>query len=88
MQVRVILVPLISKDIPPNKDSALILKGDNPTIIGKRTIKKCHFLEGKYFVVIHESIADRMNLSENSSYFIQEMGKDGTLIFRHVKLGA
>jgi hypothetical protein len=52
-------------------------------------IKKCHYLEGKYFIVIDKSIIEQLGFSryENTElYFHEEVTKDGSIILRPYKL--
>ena len=55
----------------------------------KYPIKKCHRLDGKYFVVLDESIVQRLQYSEvddSELYFQQELTKDGCITLRQFRL--
>ncbi len=65
-----------SKNFLKNSDGTY----DNP-------IKKFHLLEGKHFVVIDESIIERLDFSENDElYFEQAVTQEGNIILRPYKL--
>ncbi|MGI0023038.1 MAG: hypothetical protein ACRD9Q_09280, partial [Nitrososphaeraceae archaeon] len=52
-------------------------------------IKKCHILEGKHFIVIDDSITEKLNFfdSENKDlYFQQEVTDDDCIILRPFKM--
>jgi hypothetical protein len=48
-------------------------------------IKKCHFLDGKYFIVIDKSIIDGLYSSADNIYFSQELTKDRVLLLRPIQ---
>lgn len=53
-------------------------------------IKKCHFLDGKYFIVIDNSIVEKLTSSgidEMELYFQQELTKNGSLILHPFRIG-
>jgi len=53
-------------------------------------IKKLHFLEGKYFVVIDKSIVQKLNFFQDEVselYFQQEAAGDSCIILRPYKIG-
>jgi len=53
-------------------------------------IKKVHFLEGKYFIVIDETIREKLKFSDNENkelYFQEEVIDDGCIILRPFKMG-
>jgi len=52
-------------------------------------VKKLHFLEGKYFVVIDKLIVQQLNFSQSEAselYFQQEGAGDGCIILRPYKM--
>lgn len=52
-------------------------------------IKKLHFLEGKPFIIIHKSIAEKLNFFDPGNtelYFEQELTEDGCIILRQFKM--
>jgi hypothetical protein len=52
-------------------------------------IKKCHYLEGKYFIVIDKSIIEQLGFSgykNTELYFHEEVTNDGSIILRPYKL--
>ena len=52
-------------------------------------IKKCHCLEGKYFIVIDQSIIQRLNylsIDNSDLYFEQELTADGSITLRKCRL--
>lgn len=60
-----------------------IVNNDHP-------IKKCHFLDGKYFIVIDHSIVEKLTLSgidEIELYFQQELTKNGSIILHPFRIG-
>jgi hypothetical protein len=55
----------------------------------EQPIKKCHFLEGKYFIVIDKSIVEQLNFSNQEDtelYFQQEISEQGSIIMRLHKM--
>lgn len=55
----------------------------------KYKIKKCHFFDGKYFVVIDKSIMDRLKLFKPQGadiFFQQELTDDHCIILRVIDL--
>jgi len=53
-------------------------------------IKKLHFLEGKYFMVIDKSIVRKLNFFQDEDselYFQQETAGDSSIILRPYKIG-
>lgn len=54
----------------------------------KNPIKKCHFLDGKYFIVIDKSVIDRLDLVDDNIYFCQEVTEDGVLVLRPLPMMA
>jgi hypothetical protein len=77
-------------ELPSNKifgNTIQDVKNENKNL--DHPIKKCHFLEGKYFTVIDESIVEQLNFfwSEISElYFQQEVTEDGCIILRPYKM--
>ena len=64
------------------KGSRLEDKLENP-------IKKCHLLDGKYFIVIDQSIVEKVMSSgfdDTELYFQQELTKDGSLVLHPFKI--
>ena len=54
--------------------------------VSEYPIKKCHYLEGKYFVVIDKSIMDKLGLSDEFDiYFYQEINGEGSIVLRLYK---
>ena len=53
----------------------------------KAPIKKCHFLDEKYFIVIDKSVIDTLGLVDDNIYFRQEVTEDGILLLRPLPLG-
>ena len=54
-------------------------------------IKKCHLLEGKHFVVLDESIIQKLKFSDNDDselYFQQEFTQDGCITLRQFRLNS
>jgi len=54
-----------------------------------RPIKKCHSLDGKFFIVIDKTITDKLNFSdvENTEiYYQQEVTEDNCILLRPFKL--
>ncbi len=60
------------------------IQKDNHTCPGNTTypIKKCHYFAGKFFVVIEQSIIEKIRPENDDLYFCQQMTKDGCIIFR------
>lgn len=57
---------------------------DNSNDQQKYPIKKCHFLEGNYFIVLADSICEKLqfsNLAEDL-HFQQEVTTDGNILLR------
>lgn len=52
---------------------------DNP-------VKKCHYLEGKHFIVFDESILQKAGIIDDELYFLQEITDDGCIILRPYRL--
>jgi hypothetical protein len=50
------------------------------------SIKKCHFLDEKYFIVIDKSVIDTLGLLDDNIYFRQEVTEDGILLLRPLQL--
>ena len=53
-------------------------------------IHKCHFLEGKYFVVIDGSIVEQLNFSSSRNtelYFEQEITKEDCIVLHPLNIG-
>ena len=50
-------------------------------------IKQLHYLDGKYFIVLDESIIERLKLIEDTNYFSQEVTPDGRIILKAIKYG-
>ncbi len=48
--------------------------------------KKCHVLDGKYFIVIDKSIVDKLYLSGDNNYFYQELTEDRAIVLRLFKM--
>lgn len=66
---------------PNNKGYAINCKNHDDVEKSPAIIKKCHFLEGKYFIVIDESIIKKLGLSDYNIYFSEEV-TDGLLLLR------
>jgi len=49
-------------------------------------IKKCHYLEGKYFTVFDISIVEKLGIFNDELYFYQELTDDGCIILRPYKV--
>ena len=52
-------------------------------------IKKCHYLEGKYFIVIDKSIVEKLcfsNYEDTEIYFQQGISEQGSIILRPHKM--
>ncbi len=52
-----------------------------------KPIKQLYHLNGKYFIVLHESIIDRLKLSDDNNYFRQEATTDNKIILQLVESG-
>ena len=55
----------------------------------EQPIKKCHNLEGKYFIVIDKSIVEKLNFSiyeDTELYFQQGITDQGSIILRPYKI--
>ena len=50
----------------------------------KTPIKQLHHLDGKYFIVLDESIIERLELLDDNNYFQQETTTDGRIILKKV----
>ena len=63
---------------------------DNPEITAKenlnvqKPIKQLYHLNGKYFIVLDESIIDELKLLDDTNYFFQEATADGRIILQLV----
>jgi hypothetical protein len=54
----------------------------------RHPIKKCHILEGKYFIVLDESIVQKLqfsNVDNSELYFQQEFNQDGFITLRQYR---
>lgn len=69
-----------------NKDSVRNSKNQNDKENVLTIIKRCHFLDGKYFVVIDESIIRKLGLSNHDIYFSEEVTNLGLLLLRPVTI--
>lgn len=72
-----------SKKTFGGKGSRLEHKLENP-------IKKCHLLDGKYFIVIDQLIVEKVmssGIDETELYFQQELTKDGSVVLHPFKIG-
>ena len=59
--------------------------------VTENPLKKCHFLEGKYFVVIDNLIIEKLHFIDsevNELYFQEELSSDGCIILRPFKMEA
>lgn len=66
-----------------------MLEKDRPEDLSKYPVKKCHCLEGKHFVVIDESIIERLGIQKFEDwqiYFQQELTQDNSIILRIFRL--
>ena len=55
----------------------------------RNPIRRIYFLEGKQFIIIDKSIAEKLNFSDPENkelYFEQEATEDGCIILRPFKL--
>lgn len=81
--------PKILIDIPKpiNRRPPAINRENRSKIINNNHLKKCHFLDGKYFIVIDESITRELSLSKFSDsdlFFQQVLSEDHCIIMRQV----
>lgn len=76
---------MVDKGDVKSKPSANLTISDENVITGP--VRKCHFLDKKYFVVIDNSIIERINVFDTHNlYFKQELNEDGCVILRPYKM--
>jgi hypothetical protein len=72
-------------DIEPPGDKEHEYSTAKSKVKNLKPIKKCHYLEGKYFIVIDKSIVEQLNFSNREDtelYFQQEISEQGSIIMR------
>jgi hypothetical protein len=79
--MRVIIGMDTENNLQNNKISnSEIMDAQNP-------IKQLHYVDGKYFIVLDNSIIESLKLLDENIYFSQEVTTDGRIILRLVRCG-
>ena len=84
LQARMVLVIMDDIDRSGNKTFRIRTSNDKNKDI-ESPIKKCHYLEGKHFIVIDKSITEKLNFFDPDNtelYFEQGLTEAGCIILR------